>query len=69
MDHTDLIRNTSLEDQREQIEAYATAQIQVEHLSTLIREQQDAFEMHSNQHERERTNLERNVERLEKALD
>ena len=38
MDHSELIRNTNFTDQREQIELYATAQLQVEHLTALIKE-------------------------------
>ena len=69
MDHSELIRNTNFSDQREQIEIYATAQLQVEHLTNMVKEQYDTFQMHAQQHERERQNLETTITKLEKALD
>lgn len=69
MDHSELIRNTNFEDQRELVETITGQQAQIQHLTILLSEQKINFEMNETQAAKEVQSLESKVSVLEQNLE
>ena len=68
LDHSELIRNTNFEEQRELVETITALQAQIQHLNILIGEQNNNFDLKESQFNKERMALESKVSSLEASL-
>jgi len=69
MDHSELIRNTSFEEQRELIETITGLQAQVQHLTILLSEAKANFAQKETGMIKEKSELDLKVAKLEDNLD
>lgn len=68
MDHSELIRNTNFEEQRELVQTITTLTAEIAHLQVLLQEQQSNFEVREEHLKSEKTSLEVRITQLESSL-